>query len=173
MLYKIPKQTCQKRSFWFAIIRLPFIMVVLMVIHIPQARAQDLVLEDMSITGEETYSTSNSITAGPNFTINSTGTVTLEAGDTITLVPRFLVFNGGALYALAGVEDNIEMREEFNYPDDFILDQNYPNPFNPFTTITYMLPKSSSVKMSIFDIQGKEIIKLLDTKQEAGQELSE
>jgi hypothetical protein len=168
MLCKIPEQTYQKRSFLFVMRRILFIMVVLMMIQISGARAQDLVLEDMNITGEETYSTSNSITAGPNFTISITGTVTLEAGESITLVPDFVVINGGVLYALTSVENDIETQDEFNYPDDFILDQNYPNPFNPFTTITYVLPKSSSVKMSIFDIQGKEIITLLDTKQEAG-----
>lgn len=169
MLCKIPKQAYQKISFIFVIVRIFFIMVVLMMIQISKAKAQDLVLKDMYITGEETYSTSDSITAGPNFTISSTGTVTLEAGGTITLVPDFIVLEGGVLYALTGVANNIEIQEELNHPDYFVLNQNYPNPFNPLTTIKYHLPKSISVSIKIHDLLGKEVETLISEYRYAGE----
>jgi len=42
-------------------------------------------------------------------------------------------------------------------PKEFSLSQNYPNPFNPVTKIKFALPKTSNVKLSIFDVTGKEI----------------
>ena len=42
-------------------------------------------------------------------------------------------------------------------PDGFSLSQNYPNPFNSTTNIGFHLPKSSLVKLTIFDILGREI----------------
>ncbi|HVO75781.1 MAG TPA: right-handed parallel beta-helix repeat-containing protein [Ignavibacteriaceae bacterium] len=42
------------------------------------------------------------------------------------------------------------------------LDQNYPNPFNPETRISFELPVRSEVKLIIYDILGREIIKLED-----------
>ncbi|MCD6205342.1 MAG: T9SS type A sorting domain-containing protein [Candidatus Marinimicrobia bacterium] len=50
----------------------------------------------------------------------------------------------------------------------FAISQNYPNPFNPTTTISYQLPKSSFVKLTIYDISGRSIQKLIDEKKNAG-----
>lgn len=54
-------------------------------------------------------------------------------------------------------------------PQDFELGQNYPNPFNPSTIIPYSLDEQSSVQMSIFDLQGREVIQLLNTSQGSGR----
>jgi hypothetical protein len=53
-------------------------------------------------------------------------------------------------------------------PEGFRLDQNYPNPFNPSTTIKYELPKSSMVRLSVYDILGREVSVLLNDKGDAG-----
>ena len=50
----------------------------------------------------------------------------------------------------------------------FGLDQNYPNPFNPSTTIRYQLEKTGEVRLSVFDITGKEIAVLVNGSQNAG-----
>ena len=42
-------------------------------------------------------------------------------------------------------------------PDKYELHQNYPNPFNPVTNIQFDLPKSGSVKLSVYNILGEEI----------------
>jgi hypothetical protein len=52
--------------------------------------------------------------------------------------------------------------------DQFILHQNYPNPFNPRTTIKFELPERSFVNLVIYDLLGKEIIKLEDAELEPG-----
>ena len=50
----------------------------------------------------------------------------------------------------------------------FALHQNYPNPFNPSTTITYVLPKSSAVRLTIYDVLGREVSVLVDERRNAG-----
>ena len=60
---------------------------------------------------------------------------------------------------------NIEYSE---IPKHFELFQNFPNPFNPTTNIKYQITKSEFVKLTIFDITGKEISKLVNENQNVG-----
>ncbi len=53
-------------------------------------------------------------------------------------------------------------------PKYFKLFQNYPNPFNPTTVIGYQLTVNSRVKLTVFDITGKQVASLVDQKQGAG-----
>lgn len=45
---------------------------------------------------------------------------------------------------------------------------NYPNPFNPETKINYVIPKSSTVRLEVFDNLGRVVEVLVDKKQNAG-----
>ena len=53
-------------------------------------------------------------------------------------------------------------------PMEFRLAQNYPNPFNPSTTIRYELPKGSIVRLSVYDILGREVTLLVNEGKNAG-----
>ena len=55
-----------------------------------------------------------------------------------------------------------------NIPDQFKLHQNYPNPFNPITTINYDLPQQTHVNLMIYDILGREVVKLISEEIPAG-----
>lgn len=53
-------------------------------------------------------------------------------------------------------------------PQQFSLENNYPNPFNPKTEIAYSIAESCPVQLSVYDILGREIVKLVDQFQSAG-----
>lgn len=53
-------------------------------------------------------------------------------------------------------------------PDGFELGQNYPNPFNPITNVKIQMPKSGFIKLSVFDITGKEVAVLVNENLNAG-----
>ena len=53
-------------------------------------------------------------------------------------------------------------------PGEYNLSQNYPNPFNPSTTIEFALPKSSNVKLVVYNISGREVDVLVNEKLQAG-----
>jgi len=57
---------------------------------------------------------------------------------------------------------------ENSVPHFFALHNSYPNPFNPTTTIMYDIPKSSRVRLTVFDILGQEVAKLVDEEKESG-----
>ncbi len=56
-----------------------------------------------------------------------------------------------------------------NLPTKFALEQNYPNPFNPTTQITYQLKSAVNVRITVYDITGREVAVLVDKKESAGE----
>ena len=53
-------------------------------------------------------------------------------------------------------------------PERFKLYQNYPNPFNPGTVIRYSLLENRLTSLKVFDALGKEVMTLVDQKQDPG-----
>ena len=51
------------------------------------------------------------------------------------------------------------------------LERNVPNPFNPRTTFRLNLPAAESVRLAIYDIQGRLVRTLVDGVMPAGAQL--
>ncbi len=56
----------------------------------------------------------------------------------------------------------LEIDEAGSIPDEFALHANYPNPFNPVSTIRYDLPQATPVSLIVYDVLGREVIRLVD-----------
>ncbi|SMO39807.1 T9SS type A sorting domain-containing protein [Gracilimonas mengyeensis] len=80
-------------------------------------------------------------------------TISMPSGTVTTLVADYLP---------------VSNEKEQGKPTSFELKQNYPNPFNPSTVISYQLPVSSEVSLKVFDMLGREVASLVNTRQSAG-----
>jgi hypothetical protein len=58
--------------------------------------------------------------------------------------------------------------ENSEIPETYALTQNYPNPFNPATQINFSVPQASMVKITVYDIVGREVEVLVSEFLEAG-----
>ena len=77
--------------------------------------------------------------------------------------------HGGGLPAEAVATPSIVLNTESEeIPTEVALIGNYPNPFNPETTIGYVLPKVSEVRLVVYNLLGHEMTVLVDGLQPAG-----
>ncbi|MDD4206139.1 MAG: T9SS type A sorting domain-containing protein [Candidatus Delongbacteria bacterium] len=83
-------------------------------------------------------------------------------------------------FVSAGVKDNSLYFFEYSYrmgniedssplPDSAALYQNYPNPFNPVTEISFSIPETSAVNLSVFDTTGRLVRTLVNEKRTYGR----
>jgi len=93
----------------------------------------------------------------------------LNAIHFINLNTGWAVGNNGTILKTitGGVITNIHKINP-NVTSFYSLSQNYPNPFNPNTKIKFDIPKSSNIKLTVYDITGKEISILADEKISPG-----
>lgn len=125
-----------------------------------------------------TYSSSGSITmnSGTSFTsvggIGSpnAGVLYLEKGEVFAQGTGSAVFKLGITYNVTSTPVVITGIQNGNgsIPDKYSLSQNYPNPFNPSTKITYQLPEAGVVKLTVFDLSGKQVAVLVNGQQSVG-----
>ena len=79
---------------------------------------------------------------------------------------------GEGLQLLTGVQNS---NSKPAIPENFISAQNYPNPFNPSTVIQFTIPQNLTnerTKLTVYNIQGEVIKKLLDDKLASGTYLT-
>jgi len=63
-----------------------------------------------------------------------------------------------------------EVESEGNLaPLTFSLEQNYPNPFNPETTIFFTLAERDHIRLTVYDVLGREVARLVDENRGAGR----
>lgn len=74
---------------------------------------------------------------------------------------------GYALYDYTGYKVGVEHPKE-GIPAGFAIESVYPNPFNPTATIAYRVPVAGEVTMTVYDLTGREIARLVNGKVGAG-----
>lgn len=92
-------------------------------------------------------------------------TGTLQTGQIMKVVVTkqdYSRYEGNVTVGVMGIGNNLDI------PKEYALSQNYPNPFNPVTKINYALPKDGFVKISVYDILGREITTLVNEVRTAG-----
>ncbi len=67
------------------------------------------------------------------------------------------------------IASGVANESDDSLPSSVRLEQNYPNPFNPVTLISYSLPQSQDVRLSVIDLLGREIAQLVNRVQAAGE----
>lgn len=77
---------------------------------------------------------------------------------------RFKLIAGNADYVQRQADD---LRSFL--PSEFALKQNFPNPFNPSTTIPYDISQKGHIRLSIYNMLGQEVQRIVDRVQEPGR----
>jgi hypothetical protein len=109
------------------------------------------------------------------FTDNGDSVTTLNEGLTDLHIHTFAMDSIGNVYVGTNkgiwrrpLSQIVSVSQPTEFPKAFRLEQNYPNPFNPSTTIKYDLPKLSDVRLSVYDVLGREVSVLVNEKRDAG-----
>ena len=76
--------------------------------------------------------------------------------------------HGEGIYSAKQTAVSVELAAS-NIPTSYTLNQNYPNPFNPSTKINFTLPTQNNVKLTVYDITGKEVKELVNGELSAGE----
>ena len=110
--------------------------------------------------------------------INTTETLTIAYNINLNTSEHcnwVLTATSGEEYLMEGSEViNVPSAKRFTLelkaviPATIALHQNFPNPFNPITILKYDIPSDALVTLSIYDMLGREVTKLVNTTQEAG-----
>lgn len=121
-----------------------------------------------------------------NFKINSSNYDNFEVTEENVYGVQ-LDFEAGNQYAKSVFESGIALISEIPNKEALSFDEsgsssnkesyfnatNTPNPFNPATKITYTLPQSTYVTLSVYDRLGRQVEVLIDQNQESGEHSAE
>lgn len=67
-----------------------------------------------------------------------------------------------------GYADVVQSPHDPDTPQTVELNQNYPNPFNPVTNIEYQIPEQTEVRLTVYDVLGRQVAVLVNDEQTAG-----
>ena len=163
--------------------------MVSIILDIPMVRADNDLVVDIKVQGNEVYITSSNNIAGIQFdlpgiemidskheffTHNMNGSL-----KTVMMNTNGKGINDGILFTTDDIQtiSNIivvdrsgaQLEYEVRFvPMSYNLAQNYPNPFNPETTISFDLPDNAQVSIAVYDLKGRMVTELVNGQMEAG-----
>ncbi len=87
-----------------------------------------------------------------------------------TLTANYPLTGNGSITVSGGVDQEFVLKVGASQavPSTFTLKQNYPNPFNPTTAIDFGVPTNSRVDLRVYDMLGREVMKLAEGNYEPG-----
>lgn len=106
---------------------------------------------------------------GDNWTVQFTPSSNLQGVFFLNELTGWACGSGGKLYKTTSGGVTGIYTGGNNHPKSFELYQNTPNPFNPKTIISYELRVTSYVQLKVFDVLGREVSLLVNSKLEAGK----
>ncbi len=74
----------------------------------------------------------------------------------------------GEITAVSNLTNNGRRTSDQALPTEYMVEPNYPNPFNSSTTIEYGLPHAAEVDVTIYNVRGQQVRKLLNRELDAG-----
>jgi photosystem II stability/assembly factor-like uncharacterized protein len=98
----------------------------------------------------------------------STPFAQLSFADMGSSVRGWAVAWGGPIVTYTQIPTGVNTGLEEGVPSTVALLPNYPNPFNPSTVITYVLPDPAEVRLSVYDMLGREVATLVEGLQGRG-----
>ncbi|MBO6792259.1 MAG: T9SS type A sorting domain-containing protein [Balneolaceae bacterium] len=90
-----------------------------------------------------------------------------ESAD-ITIVDEITGLSKTITYTIEGMGVANELDEASDRVAEYKLHQNYPNPFNPSTNISFYLPQSAEVNLTVYDVTGRLVATLENGLRNAG-----
>jgi glycosidase len=107
-----------------------------------------------------------------------TGTHVRMNGSALNALTVALPPFGSAVYTVSLTSDTLKILNPVQavegiheVPAAFALHQNFPNPFNPTTMIAYDLPHAARVTLTVHDLLGREVSRLVDAEMAAGSHM--
>ncbi len=116
-----------------------------------------------SPSNAQTLSVQGRVTAS-RFAVQDAAVTFIDNADTTR---KFSALTDAAGFYRVGLISSVESNTNY-LPDKFELGQSYPNPFSSSAAIPYQLKKGSEVRVTIYDMLGKEARKFVVGSQTAG-----
>lgn len=100
--------------------------------------------------------------------INDNSPIDIDVPVLVTIRSDGYVFWTDTMYVHISAPTVDVAREQMGIPSEYALHENFPNPFNPTTAIRYDLPEKARVRLTVYDMLGRQVKALVNDEISAG-----
>lgn len=129
-----------------------------------------ILLCPLSVWSQNTAIPSSSFNTGFGVSTGTNASVTSAAGEVLVGMSEgeHTRAESGFLVVVHRRQAPLAVDEVGGLPSAYALHPNYPNPFNPSTTLEFDLPMATDIHIVVYDLLGREVVRLVDQRLEAG-----